>query len=48
MKTTIQTIHKPLVMEQSTNKMIKILDDTNYQKAKLKKVVAGTKHLTQL
>ena len=46
MKTIIKTIHEPLVTEQSTNTMIKILD-ANYQSANLKQVIAGAKHLSQ-
>ena len=41
----IQESNEPLVTQAATNRMIKILD-SNYQKANLKNVVAGAKHLT--
>ena len=41
----IQESNEPMVTQTATNRMIKILD-SNYQKAILKSVVAGAKHLT--
>ena len=45
-KAIIQSSNEPLVTEQATQRMIKILD-SNYRKANLKAVAAGAKHLTQ-
>jgi hypothetical protein len=39
-KTIIQRMNEPIVTQQATDRMIKILD-SNYHKANLKLVVAG-------
>ena len=45
-KAFIQEQKEPIVTQQATDQILKILD-SNYQKANLKTVVKGTKHLTE-
>jgi hypothetical protein len=44
MRAIIQEMNEPIVTQEATDRMIKILD-SNYRKANLKKVIAGAKHL---
>lgn len=46
MRAVIQASHEPIVTEEATKRMIKILD-SNYKKADLAQVAAGAKHLTK-
>ena len=45
-KMVIQTSNEPIVTEEVTRRMVRILD-SNYKKANLKEVVAGAKHLNE-
>ena len=42
----IQNINEPIITQQATDRMIKILD-SKYEKANLREVVKGAKHLHQ-
>ena len=44
MRIIIQEMNEPIVAQEATDQMIKILD-SNYRKANIKKVIAGAKHL---